>query len=63
MSRTAVSPEELLGDDVELVPQEFMGKEVIRLREKELLIMLFELGSLGLMLPQATASAISFDLA
>ncbi|XP_054077695.1 ATP-binding cassette sub-family A member 10-like isoform X1 [Rissa tridactyla] len=31
MPRTAVSPEELLGDDVELVPQEFMGKEVIRL--------------------------------
>ncbi|NWU57048.1 ABCAA protein, partial [Dromas ardeola] len=31
MPRTAVSPEELLGDDVEPVPQEFMGKEAIRL--------------------------------
>ncbi|NXG95048.1 ABCAA protein, partial [Stercorarius parasiticus] len=31
MPRTAVSPEELLGDDVEPVPQVFMGKEAIRL--------------------------------
>ncbi|NXY75912.1 ABCAA protein, partial [Glareola pratincola] len=31
MPRTAASPEELLGDDVEPVPQEFMGKEAIRL--------------------------------
>ncbi|XP_010148169.1 PREDICTED: ATP-binding cassette sub-family A member 9-like [Eurypyga helias] len=31
MSRTAASPEELLGDDIEPVPPEFMGKEAIRL--------------------------------
>ncbi|NXR03840.1 ABCAA protein, partial [Sagittarius serpentarius] len=31
MPRTAASPEELLGDDVEPVPPEFMGKEAIRL--------------------------------
>ncbi|KAM6317252.1 ATP-binding cassette sub-family A member 10-like [Podargus strigoides] len=31
MSRTAASPEELLCDDVEPVPPEFMGKEAIRL--------------------------------
>ncbi|NXF60611.1 ABCAA protein, partial [Ciccaba nigrolineata] len=31
MPRTTVSPEELLGDDVEPVPSEFMGKEAIRL--------------------------------
>lgn len=62
MLRTAASPEELLGDDVEPVPPEFMGKDAIRLREKELLFMLFELGSLDLMLPQTTASAISFVL-
>ncbi|NWW43952.1 ABCAA protein, partial [Pedionomus torquatus] len=29
--RTAASPEELLGDDVEPVPHEFLGKEAIRL--------------------------------
>ena len=62
MPRTAASPEELLGDDIEPVPPEFMGKEAIRLREKELLFMLFELGSLGLMLPQTITSAISFVL-
>ncbi|XP_042658487.1 ATP-binding cassette sub-family A member 10 isoform X1 [Tyto alba] len=32
MPRTAASPEELLGDDVEPVPSEFMGKEAIRLK-------------------------------
>ncbi|NXL00580.1 ABCAA protein, partial [Mesembrinibis cayennensis] len=31
MPRTAASPEELLGDDVEPVPPEFVGKEAIRL--------------------------------
>ncbi|NXJ44907.1 ABCAA protein, partial [Spizaetus tyrannus] len=31
MPRTAASPEELLGDDVEPVPPEFMGKDAIRL--------------------------------
>ncbi|KAM6377162.1 LOW QUALITY PROTEIN: ATP-binding cassette sub-family A member 10-like [Pluvialis apricaria] len=31
MPRTAASPEELLSDDVEPVPPEFMGKEAIRL--------------------------------
>ncbi|KAF1650390.1 ATP-binding cassette sub-family A member 10, partial [Eudyptes chrysocome] len=31
MPRTAVSPEELLNDDIEPVPPEFMGKEAIRL--------------------------------
>lgn len=62
MPRTTANPEELLGDDVEPVPPEFMGKEAIRLREKELLFMLFELGSLGLMLPQTTASPVSFVL-
>uniref|UniRef100_A0A8D0F4N1 ABC transporter domain-containing protein n=1 Tax=Strix occidentalis caurina TaxID=311401 RepID=A0A8D0F4N1_STROC len=31
MPRTTVSPEELLGDDVEPVPSEFMGTEAIRL--------------------------------
>uniref|UniRef100_A0A8C0ECF7 ABC transporter domain-containing protein n=1 Tax=Bubo bubo TaxID=30461 RepID=A0A8C0ECF7_BUBBB len=31
MLRTTASPEELLGDDVEPVPSEFMGKEAIRL--------------------------------
>ncbi|NXL28605.1 ABCAA protein, partial [Glaucidium brasilianum] len=31
MPRTTASPEELLGDDVEPVPSEFMGKEAIRL--------------------------------
>ncbi|KAM6193881.1 ATP-binding cassette sub-family A member 10-like isoform 1-T1 [Sarcoramphus papa] len=31
MPRTAASPEELLGDDIEPVPPEFMGKEAIRL--------------------------------
>ncbi|NWH44269.1 ABCAA protein, partial [Fregata magnificens] len=31
MPRTAVSPKELLGDDVEPVPPKFMGKEAIRL--------------------------------
>lgn len=62
MPRTAASPEELLGDDVEPVPPEFMGKDAIRLRKKELLFMLFELGSLDLMLPQTTASAINFVL-
>ncbi|NXS90686.1 ABCAA protein, partial [Jacana jacana] len=31
MSRTAAGPEELLGDDVEPVPHEFLGKEAIRL--------------------------------
>nr|XP_009482736.1 PREDICTED: ATP-binding cassette sub-family A member 10-like [Pelecanus crispus] len=31
MPRTAVSPEELLSDDIEPVPPEFMGKEAIRL--------------------------------
>ncbi|KAM6050197.1 ABC-type organic anion transporter ABCA8-like isoform 2-T2 [Theristicus caerulescens] len=31
MPRTAASPEELLGDDVEPVPSEFVGKEAIRL--------------------------------
>ncbi|NWW85031.1 ABCAA protein, partial [Rhynochetos jubatus] len=31
MSRSAVSPEELFGDDTEPVPPEFMGKEAIRL--------------------------------
>ncbi|NXW57287.1 ABCAA protein, partial [Eurystomus gularis] len=31
MPRTAVSPEELLGDDAEPVPPEFLGKEAIRL--------------------------------
>ncbi|KFZ65123.1 ATP-binding cassette sub-family A member 10, partial [Podiceps cristatus] len=31
MPRTAASPEELLGDDIEPVPSEFMGKEAIRL--------------------------------
>ncbi|NXI58144.1 ABCAA protein, partial [Chloroceryle aenea] len=30
-TRTAVNPEELLGDDVEPVPPEFMGKEAIRI--------------------------------
>ncbi|XP_055583804.1 ATP-binding cassette sub-family A member 10-like isoform X1 [Falco cherrug] len=31
MPRTAASPEELLGDDIEPMPPEFMGKEAIRL--------------------------------
>ncbi|XP_010576886.1 PREDICTED: ATP-binding cassette sub-family A member 10-like [Haliaeetus leucocephalus] len=31
MPRTAASPEELLGDDIEPVPPEFMGKDAIRL--------------------------------
>uniref|UniRef100_A0A8C3KFM0 ABC transporter domain-containing protein n=1 Tax=Calidris pygmaea TaxID=425635 RepID=A0A8C3KFM0_9CHAR len=31
MPRTTVSPEELLGDDIEPVPHEFLGKEAIRL--------------------------------
>ncbi|NXD76771.1 ABCAA protein, partial [Halcyon senegalensis] len=31
MPRTAVNPEELLGEDVEPVPVEFMGKEAIRI--------------------------------
>ncbi|NXU54465.1 ABCAA protein, partial [Turnix velox] len=31
MPRTAANPEELLGDDIETVPQEFRGKEAIRL--------------------------------
>ncbi|XP_075025522.1 ATP-binding cassette sub-family A member 10-like [Calonectris borealis] len=31
MPRTAASPEELLGDDIEPVPPEFVGKEAIRL--------------------------------
>ncbi|NXS61328.1 ABCA9 protein, partial [Brachypteracias leptosomus] len=31
MLRTSASPEELLGDDVESVPPEFLGKEAIRL--------------------------------
>ncbi|XP_009805247.2 ATP-binding cassette sub-family A member 10 [Gavia stellata] len=31
MPRTSASPEELLGDDIEPVPPEFMGKEAIRL--------------------------------
>ncbi|KAM9222080.1 ATP-binding cassette sub-family A member 10-like [Leptosomus discolor] len=31
MPRTAASPEELLGDDIEPVPPEFIGKEAIRL--------------------------------
>uniref|UniRef100_A0A8C0BDZ8 Uncharacterized protein n=1 Tax=Buteo japonicus TaxID=224669 RepID=A0A8C0BDZ8_9AVES len=31
MPRTAASPEELLGDDIEPVPPEFMGKDAVRL--------------------------------
>uniref|UniRef100_A0A8B9SHK6 ABC transporter domain-containing protein n=1 Tax=Anas platyrhynchos TaxID=8839 RepID=A0A8B9SHK6_ANAPL len=38
---SARSPEEPPGDDVELVPAEFMGKEAIRSREEALLIMPF----------------------
>lgn len=38
---SARSPEEPLGDDVEPVPTEFMGKEAIRSREEALLIVPF----------------------
>ncbi|RLV94599.1 hypothetical protein DV515_00013078 [Chloebia gouldiae] len=37
--RATENPEELLGDDVEPVPPEFLGKEAIRFREKALLVL------------------------
>ncbi|NXX41500.1 ABCAA protein, partial [Tricholaema leucomelas] len=49
-SGTAASSEDHLGDNVEPVPPEFIGKEAIRLRDRELLSMPLELGSLGLSL-------------
>lgn len=53
--RSTENPEELLGDDVEPVPPKFLGKEAIRLREKELLVS----GSWGLVLPLIPAPSIS----
>uniref|UniRef100_A0A8D0F2N8 ABC transporter domain-containing protein n=1 Tax=Strix occidentalis caurina TaxID=311401 RepID=A0A8D0F2N8_STROC len=57
MPRTTVSPEELLGDDVEPVPSEFMGTEAIRLRER-IVIHAFELTSLSLNIYEGQITAL-----